>query len=293
MKVRILVSLSVGLIFSWMGSASPQKAKHLKTVRLAEGVYGVFTLPGAGLDSNSGFIVNRTSVWVFDPFDRELAPELLNEIRTITDLPVKRVVISHHHADHAEGAGLFPEAVSIGHINMRKNLLESAGGHDEHRDSPFLTYERTLVFHEDGREIQVLHLGRYHTNGDTLLYLPEEKVVFLGDLLSLGGAGNMREAYLRNGYIKVLKKVEAMDVETIMPGHGSRVASKQDLADCREYITAFVNEVEKQVEAGKSLEEIQESFDLPKYRHLEEWSKFKDSNVRRAYQEIKGKWTDF
>ena len=60
-----------------------------------------------------------------------------------------------------------------------------------------------------------------------------------------------------------------------------------------EYITALVSEVEKQIEAGKSLEEIQKNFDLPKYRHLEEWSKFKDSNVRRAYEEIKGKWTDF
>jgi glyoxylase-like metal-dependent hydrolase (beta-lactamase superfamily II) len=264
------------------------QAKHVKITKLADGVYAAFPTPDAGTSTNSAFVVNKRSVWVFDP--TKVSVEILDEIRALTGAPVKHVAIAHHHPDHFEGVGAYADASVVLHTNCEANIqaLEE-GGHALDGRS-LITYDHKLIFEEDGREIQVIHPGRFHTNGDTIVYLPKEKIVFAGDLYSWDSVGNLREGYLRE-WIDALAMLEKMDVDVIVPGHGDHLANKQDVAAYRAYITAFVAEMEKHIKAGKSLEEIQKTFDLPEYRHLEKWDRMMPRTIERAYQELTGKWT--
>jgi cyclase len=264
--------------------------KHIKTTKLAEGVYAVFPTADAGTSTNSAFIVNKSSVWVFDAPKEHVTAEILKEIQALTKAPVEHVFLAHHHLDHFEGLGVYPDASVVLHINCKENLQALPEGGHALDKNPVITYDHKVVFNEDGREIQVIHPGRFHTNGDTIVYLPKEKIVFAGDLYSWDSVGNLREGYLRE-WIQALEMLEKMDVEVIIPGHGDHVANKQDVAAYRAYITALVNEVDRLVKAGKSLEEIQKTFDLPEYRHLEKWDRMMPRNLERAYQELAGKWT--
>ena len=145
----------------------------------------------AGAGANSLVRVTSAGVILMDtklPGDQNYN-DLIAQIRTVTDQPVKFVIVTHHHADHTGNTGKFIEAGAqvLGHENLKKNL-------ETYQNNPLpappnLTYDNDYVVKLGGVEVQVHHFGRSHTSGDSVVYYPDLKVIALSDALTTGTTG--------------------------------------------------------------------------------------------------------
>lgn len=128
---------------------------------------------------------------------------------------------------------------------------------------PTLTFDRSLVVHRPPREIRLLHFGRGHTRGDVVVYLPREKVVVMGDLLTAG------IPFARDGYpsewADTLAQVATLDIEKVVPGHGAVKDGKKIVGDRVGFIRDLVAQVKKGVAAGKDAKTIQAEIDLARW----------------------------
>lgn len=284
--------------------------------KVAEGVYAALPAPGSDVAANSGFIVGTKGVWVFDALRPDVVKEMLVEIRKVTPLPVRYVVNSHHHYELVMGNAVFEGATIVSHVNARRQLVTNppAAQMDRTRASnqqlglpnsaadasaapplrlPDLTYTDRLVFYDGDRELQLIHLGRYHTDADTVLFLPKEKILFSGDLLpGIGGPGGQREAYFRD-FIQSIDAALALDFDTIVPGRGDQLATKQDLKNFQQYLRDLVTQVQAFVSRGATADETAAGVKPPAYldpKRLEtaSFKRLWNDSVRRAYDELKG-----
>lgn len=268
-------------------------APKQKIEKVSEGVYAAFADPGGEISANSGFVIGKEAVWVFDAQRVDFSTELLSEIRKLTSAPVRYVIHSHHHREIVEGNPVFKEATIVAHWATRRNLLEEP---QPGVRLPDLTYDQRLTFYDGERELQLIHLGRYHTDGDSVLFLPREKILFSGDLLpGKGGPGGMRQAYLRE-FIQVIDKVLAMDFHTLIPGRGDTVATKDDLRKFQAYLRQVLKEVQTLVDRGATMEEAQAGVAIPDYidparRNTESFKRLWAQTIARAYAELKPKTT--
>lgn len=154
---------------------------------------------------------------------------------------------------------------------------------------PTLTFDRSLILHEEGREIRILHFGRGHTAGDVVVFLPREKVVITGDLLT-GGIPFYRDAY-PSDWAPTLKAVATLDFTQVIPGHGSVQPGKEQLNKLIAFMEEMVAGVKKMVAEGKSLDQIKLGLDLSKYK--DDFPNFATGGsnmaIERAHAEATGK----
>lgn len=153
---------------------------------------------------------------------------------------------------------------------------------------PQLIVEREHSIKLGGKEIILLYLGRGHTNGDLLVYFPSEKTIHMGDLLfnSIIPVIDFQGGSSTENWIKILEKVEKMDVETIIPGHGD-IGNKSILKAQAEYLKALREEVKKLIDDGLSLEDALKKAELPAYKNMEGYSQRFPRNVEAVYRELK------
>jgi glyoxylase-like metal-dependent hydrolase (beta-lactamase superfamily II) len=150
---------------------------------------------------------------------------------------------------------------------------------------PTLTFEDQLTLRYGGTEVQLLYYGPAHTFGDTLVYFPESKVLFAGDVaffysMPLAAAGKI------GSWLKVIDRVKEMDVELIIPGHGP-IGGKQELEDEREYFEFVMEQTRGCFERGMSPEQAVREIDLGPYKDWLDAERI-IANVGVAYRELRG-----
>jgi glyoxylase-like metal-dependent hydrolase (beta-lactamase superfamily II) len=294
-------------------AAQEKKGPKQKFEKLAEGVYAGLPTPGSDVSANSGFIVGKEGVYVFDALRPEVVNEMMVEIKKVTPLPIKYVFNSHHHYELVMGNPFFPGATIVAHENVRKNLIsnppakqiewtrssnQKLGLPDSSEDAPpvvklpDLTFTDRIVFYEGDRELHFIHLGRYHTDADGVLFLPKEKILFSGDLLpGMGGPGGQREAYFRD-FITSLDKALALDFTTIVPGRGAKLGTKDNLRTFQTYFRELLAEVQKYVDKGATVEEAQKGIKPlayldPKRLDTAGFKRLWADTIERSYKELK------
>lgn len=187
--------------------------------------------PDDGLYHEAGDVALRVTsrglILVDDKFANHV-PNILSLVRTISDLPIRYVLNTHHHGDHASGnAPLRAMGIDVvGHENVRANFLRI-----QQPGEPNITFAGKASVFSGGVEVQLLHLGSGHTSGDTVIYFPDLKTVHAGDLIVDGmpvidyaGGGSAI------AFVKTIAALLEVDFDTLIPGHG-RLMSKQDVAD--------------------------------------------------------------
>lgn len=156
---------------------------------------------------------------------------------------------------------------------------------------PTITFERSLILHTPGRAIHMYHFGRAHTRGDVVVYLPEEKVVVTGDLLT-NGIPFMRDAY-PSQWIPVLEAIEQLDWERAITGHGAPQEGKAQIGRLIAYLRDMVAAVRKAIAEGLTVDQAVEQIDLSRHSPgLPNFAQGSPSAIRRTWAELTGQIPD-
>lgn len=251
------------------------------TPRLKEIASGVFAMITPEGGANAGFIVGGDQVLVVDTrMTPSLTRELLVAVRGITTADIRYLVNTHYHGDHVFGNQFFPPPTAIvSHTTVRDHLARLGDAYpqdfarrrpeftDEFRQVrltlPFITFTDRLTIYLGDRAVELVHLGWGHTDGDCVVYLPTERVAFVGDLLFHRVVPALMDARSR-GWIEALDRLAEWDIATVVPGHGL-LATKAELAEQREFLVDLWQAVRATWERGMSEEQAMAEVRLEKY----------------------------
>lgn len=251
--------------------------------------------------SNHTWIVFKDHVVVVDANFPKEAADVIQAIKKTTDKPIRYVLDTHHHGDHAYGNAVWAKegAKVISSKNCARLLLvngpkaweDAAKGRKDVAASSLKqvdeSFDEKLVLDDGTQRVEFLWLGHAHTSGDAVAYLPKHKILCTGDAC-VNGAFNYMGHSNSASWIHVLEKMQALDVKMVCPGHGA-VTSKDLLEKQKRYFSELRAQVKKGIDGGKKLEEIQGMIDMPWYK---EWTgkdakEIKD-NTAHVYKEMMG-----
>ncbi|AIO65372.1 MBL fold metallo-hydrolase [Burkholderia oklahomensis] len=237
--------------------------KKVTFERLSEHAYA-YTAEG---DPNTGIIVGDDAVLVADTQATPvMAGDVIRRIREVTDKPIKYVLLTHYHAVRVLGASAYGAdhviasqdtydlIVERGAADMKSEIerfprlfrsVESVPG----LTWPTLTFKGEMTLRLGKLEVKIMQLGRGHTKGDTVVWLPQEKVLLSGDLVEYGATPYAGDAYFQD-WPHTLDAIAALKPEKLVPGRGAALKTPQEVADGLAGTRAFVSELYAKVKSG-------------------------------------------
>ncbi|MFJ3839956.1 MBL fold metallo-hydrolase [Streptomyces sp. NPDC090054] len=266
-------------------------------VQPAPGVYAYVQPDGGWCLNNAGFVSDGGRTLLVDTAATERRALALRGTVLAAGVPLPRTVVNtHHHGDHTYGNGVFaPEALVLGHEAARTEQL--AAGHQLELiwpatdfgkveiTPPDLTYADRLTLHVGDIEVRVLHPGVAHTTGDSVVWLPRQRVVFTGDLIFAGGTPFLAMGSL-SGSLRALERLRELGAETVVPGHGP--LTDPSAYESTERYLRYVGELARDGRArGLTPLETAGRADLGEFAAWRESERLV-ANVHRAYAELAG-----
>ena len=284
---------------------------ELETKPLAPGVYAL--LSNKALVDNSGFVVGERGVLVIDAhINAEMAGKIQAAVRRVTDKPILYLVNTNYHGDHTFGNYAFPDATLIvahretaermRNFEEEQQFLLPAVNNDPtvYADArlrlPDVVFDDYLRLDLGGREVELYHFGHGNTAGDTVVYVPEARVAWTGNLVV--GEGTI--PFLLEGkpraYLQTIARfAETLAVERIIPGHGAPTSGRI-LGRYLTYLSELLQSTQDAVQAGRSLEQtlaglpLEEKYRPPADAGLEQFDRllagFHRWNVQKTYLEF-------
>jgi phosphoglycerate dehydrogenase-like enzyme/glyoxylase-like metal-dependent hydrolase (beta-lactamase superfamily II) len=260
------------------------------------------TQPAIFGGSNNIWVVFEDYVVVIDANFPKEAGDVIKAIRQTTDKPIRYVLDTHHHGDHAygnavfakEGTGIVAQAncfrlLQNGAEEFRKAGEGPTGRKDVAASSlkvPNVVFDDKLVLDDGHQRVEFLFLGHAHTAGDAFAYLPKHKIICTGDAC-VNGAYNFMGHSDSASWIRVLERAQQLDVKMVLPGHGP-IAHEDLLEKQKRYFVELRRQVGEGLAADKSLADIRKSIDMPWYK---EWTTVKPSpdNIAHVFAELTGR----
>ena len=282
-----LVALFAGVSVVGAQTPAPSTASSppLFATTKVDGTDNVYVFRYQG--HQSMFVVTKAGVIVTDPIGY-LRPQAvktyIDEIKKVTSQPVKYVIYSHHHYDHIAGGKPFKDlgARFIAH-RLAKEHLTKLNNPDV--VIPDETVDNKRVISLGGTTLELLYVGRNHSDNSLVMRLPKEKIIFAVDFLPI------QAVLFRNGpdtfipdYEASVKRVLELDWDRMIPGHpgpGGRLGTKADVKDLQQYMTDLSAEVHKAADAGKCWDAAMKEIKLPKYEALANYATYLPGNIER------------
>ncbi len=264
---------------------------------VSPGVYAYIQLDGSWGLNNTGFITGSDAVSVVDTcFTETRTRDFLNTIGSVTALPIRTLVNTHHHGDHTHGNYLLPSASIVGHELCRQTVIDT-GLHTLHPlfpnvvwgdlelAPPFITFRDRLDLFVDDLKLELHYMGPAHTTNDVVVWLPERRLLFTGDLVFNGGTPFVAMGSIA-GSLVALERLRAFDAEIVVPGHGS-VCSPQVMDDIEAYLRFIQDTAKSAFDSGLTPLEAARETNLG---HFAGWhdSERIAGNLHRAYSELRG-----
>lgn len=270
---------------------------------VAPGVFAYIQPDGSWMLNNTGIVVAEGAGHLLvDTTSTEIRNRaLLAQVREVAGGgPARALVNTHHHGDHTYGNWLMPATTPIvGHVHCREDVIEAGlvaaevfpgpnYGHQEVRP-PDLTFETRMTVHLGSRRVELLHVGPAHTRSDVLVWLPDERVVFCGDLVFNGGQPFLLEGSV-SSFPRAIEAVRALGADVLVPGHGP-ACSGEDVArvldDMADYV-AFVDRLGRDAyAAGRGPLEAARGADLGRFASWQEGERLV-GNLHRSHHELAG-----
>ena len=290
-------------------SAADLEEKKVSFDKLSDHAYA-YTAEG---DPNTGIIIGDDAVMVIDTQATPvMAQDVIRRIREVTDKPIKYVLLSHYHAVRVLGAtayepeqiiasqdtydliverGEFDKASEIGRFPRLFQNVESV---PPGLTWPTITFTGKMTIWLGSVEVQILQLGRGHTKGDTVAWLPKEKILFSGDLVEFDATPYAGDAYFQD-WPQTLDNIAALNPEKLVPGRGAALQTPDQVQAGLAGTRAFVSELYASVKAGaaegRDLRKVyEETFATlkPKFGHWVIFNHCMPFDVTRAYDEANG-----
>lgn len=280
----------------------PQWKTGLEELR--PGLYAYLQYNGTWGISNAGFLVADEGVLVIDALMLpSMARAFIKEIRQVTDKRFRHLVNTHHHGDHTNGNQFFAGAEIISHVACREEMIKvdrerriasrpalpwlTEAWQQELQEVrltlPTVTFDDKMVLYYGETPVELYYWGPAHTSNDLLVYLPESKALFVGDI---GFFYCTPIVYHLSNFIRVIDRIKGLDVEIVVPGHGP-LGSLRELEDSREYLVFLQEEARRCFERGMSEAEAAKAIDLGPYKQWLDWDRL-ERNVAAAYREFRG-----
>jgi glyoxylase-like metal-dependent hydrolase (beta-lactamase superfamily II) len=262
-------------------------------------------------DPNTGIIIGDDAVLVADTqATPAMAADIIRRIREVTDKPIRYVVLTHYHAVRVLGAS----AYGAEHILASQDtydLIVERGEQDKASEIgrfprlfagvetvppgmtwPTMTFTGKMTLWLGKLEVQLLQLGRGHTKGDTVVWLPEEGALLSGDLVEFGATPYAGDAYFKD-WPKTLENVAALKPKALVPGRGAALTTPEEvskgLSETRDFISDVYSNVQKGVDAGKDLRAVYKDTFAAMKRKYGHWVIFDHCmpfDVTRCYDEV-------
>ena len=262
---------------------APAAPPPFATTKVADNVY-IFRYGG----HQSMFVVTPAGVIATDPISlRRPAKPYIDAIQAVTKAPIKYVIYSHSHFDHTAGGKPFKDlgAVFIAQRNAKNRMLAL-----KRPDVvlPDQVVDDKRVIKLGGTTLELLYLGKNHSDSTLVMRLPKEKIVFTVDWVPVQGVQfrGMADTYVPD--IEAgLQRLIALDWETLIPGHpgpgGKQTGTKDNARDELAYLQDLSAAVKKEVDAGKSYEDAVKDITLAKYQTWPSYKAFLPMNIERYY----------
>lgn len=276
MKRAVLAGLFVTALAAHGAWVHTQSAKPPGKLRIENVKGDLYMISGEG-GNVAVYVTGEGVVLVDDMFDRNHA-DILAQVKSITDQPLKYVINTHQHDDHAGGdMKMLPIAEVIAHKNARANLVHIKQPYYEDTPGtpiglPRVTFSDEASVFLGGKEVRAKYFGRGHTNGDAVVYFPELRTIHTGDLFlgrrppqpgtpaaSRPPGVNIYVDYAQGGsfwdWTKTLDGVLTLDFDTVIPGHGP-VSTKADVAKFRADVDTMRTRLAGMIKEGKTKDDM-------------------------------------
>ena len=303
-KTAILATLAL------LGSSGVNAGEYAPTSvdmqvkQVSEHAYYVEGIPGIATDnegfiSNAGFVVTTDGVVVFDALGTpSLAHKLLGKIREITDQPVRKVVVSHYHADHVYGLQVFEELgariyapegaqtyirsdAAKNRLDERRFSLDPWVNENTHLVLPDVTVSKSMQFEMGGLKFTINYLGKAHSDGDMAMLVEPDRVLFSGDIIFRKRIPFIGDGDTKN-WLDTLTRLETGGLTALVPGHGpASLDPKDTISLTRRYLAYMRKTMGAAVDELQSFDEAYASTDWSEFSDL---PAFAEGNRINAYQ---------
>jgi len=250
---RVFLAASVALLCVSAAHGQPPTSQ-LDRVDVADGLYVIHNVAAPG--NVTVLVTNEGVLLVDDKFERDFEG-IMRIVRSITDQPVRYVVNTHHHGDHTGSNAMFAStgAEIVASERARTKMVEAGMP-----GLPVFTMEDRARMHVGGKVVDLMYLGRGHTDGDIVIYLPQYRVLVAGDLFTYGSATPQLIDYAGGGSAKdwtdTLDKILQLDFDTVIPGHGD-VTNKAEMRKFRDSTLALRTRAQELIRGGSSREQLE------------------------------------
>jgi len=289
-------------------SQADMAEKRVTFSRLSEHAYA-FTAEG---DPNTGIVVSDDAVMVIDTqATPKTAQAVIEHIRSVTDKPIKYVVLSHYHAVRVLGAMAY-EAEHVICSEATREMIVERGAQDYKSEVqrfprlfqaaetipgltwPTITFNDRMTIWLGKLQVDIIHVGRGHTKGDTVVWLPEERTLFSGDLVEYGATPYAGDAHYKD-WPETLQKLRDLKALALVPGRGDVLAGEEAVEEAIAGTQAFLGELYKVVsQSAQEGDSLKQAYDRamaalhPRYGNWVIFEHCLPFDVSRAYDEAKG-----
>lgn len=293
---------------SGFASQNDLAEKTISFTQVGEGLYA-FTAEG---DPNSGVIIGDDSVMIIEAqATPRLARKVIEKVRSVTDKPISHLVLTHYHAVRVLGASAYG-AREIIMSDVTAAMVDERGqedwdsefdrfprlfqGHEEipGLTRPTTTFSDTMTVYLGRRRVDILKLGRAHTAGDAVIWVPDQEVMFTGDIVEYHSACYCGDGHF-NDWQGTLSNIAAFAPKAIAPGRGDALIGdamvEKAIAATADFVRSTYKPVEKVVARGGSLKQAWDAVRAacdPKFRDYAIYEHCLPFNVARAYDEARG-----
>ena len=300
MKTGLAMFVAIVLALSTAAAAQAPPANRAPTSgtlrQIIPGHY-VYTQNNAGRLFNSGVVATSDGVLVFDALDSEaLARSERQAITGVTTQPIRYLVSSVFHDPFSKGNLAYADVFKIGHENYRAGLLDQMqrgqlSAEEQRARMPNATFRDRMTMYVGGKEIQVLYFGAAHTKGDSILFVPQDRIVYMSEVFFNDEFPNMAGGY-GVSWIRVLDAVRALDADIFIPGHGSIAddpkQTRAALDHMRQLLVDVRDRIQNEIARGATEDQVVATVTLQQYEKMPQFATTREAVVRRMYKELKG-----
>ena len=257
----------------------------------------VYSTTTAGRVFSSGVIVTNDGALVVDALDSEAIARAEREsISGTTKQPVRYLVSSSFHDPFSKGNIAYADVFKIGHENYGAGLLDQmkrggASAEEQRARLPTATFRDRMTLYFGGKELQILYFGPAHTRGDSIVFVPQDRIAYLSEVFFSEEFPNMAQGY-GISWLRVLDAVQALGADIFVPGHGPIPEDPREtragLGRLRRILIDARDAIQNKIARGATEDQVAAAVTLRQYEKLPTYAAQREVTVRRMYKELTG-----